>query len=100
MCAYCKKTLVPCVHQVHKGAMTLSDYLTGTGLTYTAFAPRIGCTSQHVSKIARGVEMPSAHMALQIEAATHGQVTRESLRPDIYPTATSARDPAREDAPA
>lgn len=73
------------MHIVHKWGMTLASYLESVGDTYTAFAQRVGCSSQHISKIARSVEVPSGPLALRIERATAGAVTRKQLRPDLYP---------------
>lgn len=48
-------------------------------------AERLGTTRQAVRNWMVGYRMISHKNALKIEAETDGEVTRENLRPDIYP---------------
>lgn len=50
-----------------------------------ATAARIGATRQAVWYWLRGERNPSPKFVLEIERQTNGAVTRENLRPDIYP---------------
>ena len=45
-------------------------------------AHKIGCNPTYLSHIAWGVRVPSPQMAIQIENATKGKVTRYDLRSD------------------
>lgn len=45
-----------------------------------------GVSQQAIGKLALGTSRrPSAELAIAIERATNGAVTRHDLRPDIYP---------------
>lgn len=57
-------------------------------------AEAAGCSQQQISYLMKDAAGISAEMALRIERATDGAVTRHELRPDIYgpapqPTPTS-----------
>lgn len=62
--------------------MTLTDFLKKT--TQQALASQLGVTQGLVSQWVRGETQITAERALEIEAATGGQVTRQELRPDIF----------------
>jgi DNA-binding transcriptional regulator YdaS (Cro superfamily) len=47
-------------------------------------ADAIGCSQQHVSYLLHDADRVSAEVALKIDEATGGQVSRNSLRPDIF----------------
>lgn len=50
-------------------------------------AERIGTSQQQVSYwLRRARKSPPAEYVIPIEQATEGQVTREELRPDLYPS--------------
>jgi len=46
-------------------------------------AARIGCTSDYLSKINRGVRRPGVEMAKKIMLASGGKITLRDLRPDL-----------------
>jgi len=48
------------------------------------FARLVGCGQQTISDFIRGTRRPSASMALKIEKATKGKITRHDLRADIF----------------
>jgi DNA-binding transcriptional regulator YdaS (Cro superfamily) len=66
--------------------MDLQAYIEKVGKTYSTVARELGVAPQYVSRIARGVREPSGHLALKIERWSQGQVRREVLRPDLYPS--------------
>lgn len=47
------------------------------------------CSQQQISYLMTGASGISAEMALKIERATDGVISRHDLRPDIYGPATS-----------
>lgn len=47
-------------------------------------AAAIGCTQQHISYLLNDASQVSAEIAVKIERATSGAVTRESIRPDLF----------------
>mgnify|MGYP000468095846 CR=1 FL=1 len=65
--------------------MKLKDYFDQTGETYSALGQRVEASSQNIGRIVRGLRQASPALALRIERATDGAVTRQELRPDIYP---------------
>jgi DNA-binding transcriptional regulator YdaS (Cro superfamily) len=46
-------------------------------------AARIGCTSDYLRKINRGVRRPGVEMAKKIMLASGGKITLRDLRPDL-----------------
>lgn len=44
-----------------------------------------GVSVEHLRHIAHGVHPPGPKLALRIERATEGLISRHMLRPDIYP---------------
>jgi DNA-binding transcriptional regulator YdaS (Cro superfamily) len=48
-------------------------------------AVHLGITDTYISLLIHGKRRPSGPMALSIERATQGLVTRTELRPDLYP---------------
>ena len=78
--------------------MKLAQYLEQEKLTQEEFGKRVGAgVSQGLiwqwlewlTDPARGTRI-TAERAIEIEAATGGQVTRHELRPDLYPLAPQA----------
>jgi DNA-binding transcriptional regulator YdaS (Cro superfamily) len=69
--------------------MTLSDYLATNGLTFTEAATALGCSSQYLSRVARGERQASPALTLSIERWSGGVVRRQELRPDVYPGDTA-----------
>lgn len=63
--------------------MDLRTYLSKTKTTQLALAIRLDRTQGAVSQWLR--KRVPAELVLQIERATDGQVTRQELRPDLYP---------------
>lgn len=49
------------------------------------FARLIGVVPAYLSQIRSGIRTPSPQLALLIERATNGAVSRQDLRPDVYP---------------
>lgn len=47
-------------------------------------AKRAGCSQQYISWLLKDADKISAEMALSIEKATDGAVSRNDLRPDIF----------------
>ena len=74
----------------YKIGMTLTDYLAGRHLTFTEAAGALGCTSQYLSRVARGERQASPRLTLRIEEWSHGAVSRHELRPDVYPREDTA----------
>ena len=62
--------------------MKLSDYLKWTELRQQELAVIAGCTQGVISHLVRGRRTPSPRLALKIEKATDGHVTRMEL---LYP---------------
>ncbi|MEA3390587.1 MAG: hypothetical protein U9R64_15105 [Pseudomonadota bacterium] len=54
--------------------MTLHDYLTREGLTFTAFAGMIGTYPSTVERYAKGMQIPGRAMMKRIVGATNGEV--------------------------
>jgi DNA-binding transcriptional regulator YdaS (Cro superfamily) len=67
--------------------MELKNYLKKNGIKTIELAKVIGCQQSHVSLIANGKRKPSPELALAIEQATNGQVTRMEL---LYPDSSEA----------
>jgi len=61
---------------------TLKDYLKTS--TQQEFADKIGVSRQMVSHWVKGTNRITAERAVQIEAATGGQVLASDLRPDLW----------------
>ena len=58
--------------------LNLSDYKRVTGITYSEIASRCGVTAAMISLVASGAKTPSFDLAVKIEHATGGIVTREN----------------------
>lgn len=65
--------------------MNLRTYLESNDITQSAFAARLGVTQGLVWQWLEKRTTITAERAIQIEAATEGQVRRHDLRPDLYP---------------
>jgi len=50
----------------------------------TEIAQRAACSVLTLYQISRGHKLPSAKMALRLEQASDGAVSRHDLRPDIF----------------
>jgi transcriptional regulator with XRE-family HTH domain len=61
----------------------LAAYLNEQGLSQEAFGNRIGVSQGAVYQWLIGENKPSLTMALKIEAATNGKVSRFDCRPEI-----------------
>lgn len=48
-----------------------------------AFAKRVGTSYEYLLALGYGFRVASVEMAVKLEQATHGLVTREELRPDV-----------------
>jgi DNA-binding transcriptional regulator YdaS (Cro superfamily) len=60
--------------------------------TQAALARAGGFSQQHVSKLLNGERTASGTMALKIERATGGAVTRADVRPDLFADLMPRRD--------
>jgi len=49
-------------------------------------ARAVGVTPQAVSDVLRRNKRVPAEWCVKLERATHGTITRQALRPDLYPT--------------
>lgn len=47
-------------------------------------ADAVGCSQQHISLLIRGEVKVSAEIALALDEATKGEVSRRELRPDLF----------------
>ena len=63
--------------------MLLHEYL--TPIKVFQLAKQINASPAYVRQLSSGFRQPSFKMAMAIEKATNGLVTKEELRPDIYP---------------
>lgn len=63
--------------------MNLSEYSEKHGRAELAEA--LKTSPAYVSQLASGHRRITAEMAIKIERATNGEVTRHELRPDLYP---------------
>jgi DNA-binding transcriptional regulator YdaS (Cro superfamily) len=69
--------------------MDLAEYLDSAKITRAEFARTVDCDKSHITHILnpeRDVR-PSPKLALAIESATGGAVSRHVLRPDIWAAA-------------
>lgn len=65
--------------------MTLAEYFsTEPRGAKVEMAMYLGITDTYMSLLIHNKRRPSPQMALAIEAATQGLVTRKDLRPDLY----------------
>ena len=65
--------------------MKLAEYLSRPDVSKSGFAERLGIARQYLHRLAAGVQVPSPKLAREIETATAGFVSRNDLRPDIWP---------------
>lgn len=63
--------------------MNLSDFIKENGRG--SLAKQVETSASYLSQIAHGHRKASPALALAIEMATDGLVTRGEIRPDIYP---------------
>jgi DNA-binding transcriptional regulator YdaS (Cro superfamily) len=61
--------------------MTLIEYRKTLGITYAHIGRLCGVSGANIHGIAKGIHKPSFEVALKIEAATHGLVSRENWYP-------------------
>lgn len=62
----------------------IRSYRDDRGLTLEAFGALVGVNKSAVFKWEDG-QGPAPHMAIKIEEATNGTVSRSALRPDLWP---------------
>ncbi len=65
--------------------MQLAEYLAEYRISQKELARRVGVTQGMVSQWLRKHRPISAEKVLPLERATDGLVSRQELRPDIYP---------------
>jgi DNA-binding transcriptional regulator YdaS (Cro superfamily) len=63
--------------------MKLKEFLQQHG-SIEAMSKTLGISRTWLSLVVNGHQLPSAVLAIKIEAATKGKITREQLRPDLY----------------
>lgn len=63
--------------------MTLSDYLTLTGQTYSAFARNIGVGPETVRRYCNNERVPARSIMQRIIRETKGAVTADSFYADV-----------------
>jgi len=65
--------------------MNIKQYCTENTLTFRGFAKRLDIAAPYVTQIVNGARRPSPGLALRIEQATRGAVTRDELLfPELY----------------
>ena len=65
--------------------MTLEEYFSNKPRgAKIALARKLGVSKTWMSLLVSGRETPSAGLALMIEKFTKGEVTRKTLRPDLF----------------
>lgn len=65
--------------------MTLQDYFRDKPRgSQVALARKVGVSKTWMCLLVSGREVPSAALALMIEKLTKGDVTRRSMRPDLF----------------
>jgi len=65
--------------------MLLAEYLADNGISQSELARRVGVSQGMVWQWLNGRRRIAAEKVLVIERATDGLVTRQELRPDLYP---------------
>jgi DNA-binding transcriptional regulator YdaS (Cro superfamily) len=66
---------------------TVDEALTAAGRLFGTpkdLARAIGISQQHMSRLVLGKRPITAEIALRIQQATHGAVTADQLRPDLW----------------
>jgi DNA-binding transcriptional regulator YdaS (Cro superfamily) len=76
--------------------MDIQEYLTTEDLSQIALARRLGVSKSTITLLMQGARRPSPSLALKIEQATGGAVTRMEL---LYPDEPS-QSPQADEAPA
>ena len=64
-----------------KALKTLAEYIHEKRLIYPDIAAIVGCSPQYIGMIAKGLRTPSFIVAVRIERATLGEVSRENWYP-------------------
>ncbi len=70
---------------MYSPGMKLLSYLDLDGNTATALGRLLGISHASVLRYADGSQKITGERAIAIEEATGGQVTRQELRPDLWP---------------
>lgn len=63
--------------------MKLKEYLSTYG-SIAALSVKLGISRTWMSLLANERQIPSAALAVKIEKATQGKITRQQLRPDLF----------------
>lgn len=71
--------------------MNLSEYVEKNGRA--DLADTLKTSPAYVSQLMGGHRRITAEMAIKIERATNGEVTRHEMRPDLYQEETKKRRP-------
>lgn len=71
----------------------LEQWLQQQRVSAAAFGRDIGVSRSHVKRLLSGERVPSPTLAIRIEQATHGQVPRHALRPDLWSAPAPMPDP-------
>lgn len=73
--------------------MTLADFLRSLdAVQRQAFADKVERSVGYLYLVAGGHRRASPELAQAIDAATEGKVSKEELRPDLWPAARSAEE--------
>jgi len=62
----------------------ISDFRRSKNLTLEQFGHLVGVQKAAVSKWEKGIAGPSPALAIEIEKATNGQLSRWDVRPDLW----------------
>lgn len=68
----------------------LQEWLAKPGNKVVDLATAIGVSKAHISLMAAGKRTITAETAIAIERETGGEITRQDLRPDLWPTDDAA----------
>ncbi len=71
--------------------MQLKEYIKSKGIKISRLANQADCCQPMISMIINGIRRPSPNLALKIEQATGGAVTRDELLfPELYSQSPTA----------
>ncbi|WP_174874190.1 transcriptional regulator [Vogesella oryzae] len=74
--------------------MNLSDYFKTARGARSNLASKVGRSPAYLTHVATGFRRASVNLAIAIEQATDGDVSRSSLRPDVWPVGSSVSSAA------
>ena len=71
----------------------LRKHRQSSGLSVKDAALKLGIAESTLRSLENGARRITVEMAVEIERATNGEVTRHALRPDLYPEESKKRPP-------